>query len=438
MTLAERAARGRPSVVSGPAEIDDLESYATFDQTRVQRAVDLVRERLAGIPDRGALSEEQLRVAVEEAAVTVLSRAEFARATESPAQLRAAVLDELLGFGVLQDLLNDPAITEIMVNGPSSVFVETAGVIKRTNRVFDTDEQLMRVIDRMVRSSGRRVDQSSPMVDARLPDGSRLNVILPPLAVDGPSVTIRKFTSSGLTTADLVAHDSLSAEAAAFLERAVQLKSNILVSGGTGTGKTTILNILSSFIGRNERVVTVEDAVELTLQLPNLVRLESRPANSEGAGEVFIRDLVRNSLRMRPNRIVVGEVRGSETIDMLQAMNTGHEGSLSTVHANSPRDALRRLETMVLLGGTELPLRAVREQVSSSIDLIVHLMRDARGRRFVTTITEVVGMESEVISTADLFSRDMSAVGRAGALPPLAPTGLTSRRLGLRTQGGNR
>jgi pilus assembly protein CpaF len=273
------------------------------------------------------------------------------------------------------------------------------------------------------------------MVDARLPDGSRLNVILPPLAVDGASVTIRKFTSSWLTTDDLVAQGSLSAEAADFLEKAVQAKLNILVSGGTGTGKTTILNILSSFIGRAERVVTIEDAVELSLHLPNLVRLESRPANSEGAGEVDIRDLVRNSLRMRPDRIVVGEVRGSETIDMLQAMNTGHEGSLSTVHANSPRDALRRLETMVLLGGVELPLRAVREQVASSIDLIVHLVRDTLGRRFISTVTEVVGMEGEVVSTADLFAREATMSDGASSLSPLLATAVTSRRLGLR---GNR
>ena len=277
---------------------------------------------------------------------------------------------------------------------------------------------MMKVIERMVRSSGRRVDQSSPMVDARLPDGSRLNVVLPPLAVDGPSITIRKFTCGRLTTNDLVDRGSLSADAATFLETAVLGKSNILVSGGTGTGKTTILNILSSYIGRHERVVTVEDAVELNLDLPNLIRLEARPANSEGAGEISIRDLVRNSLRMRPDRIVVGEVRGQEALDMLQAMNTGHEGSLSTLHANTPRDALRRLETMVLLAGVELPLRAIREQIASAIDLIVQLSRDAEGRRFVSSITEVVGMEGEVVSTADLFVRDGDE---------LVSTGVTSR-----------
>ncbi|MFY8239165.1 MAG: CpaF family protein [Ilumatobacteraceae bacterium] len=381
------------------------------------------------------MSDEKLRAVVEGEVGEVIDAINIDRSVVRVDNIRSSAIDDLLGFGLLQEFLDDPTVTEVMVNGPDLVFIESNGTIRKTTRTFESDEQLRRVIDRMVRTSGRRVDQSSPMVDARLPDGSRLNVILPPLAVDGASVTIRKFTSSWLTTDDLVAQGSLSAEAADFLEKAVQAKLNILVSGGTGTGKTTILNILSSFIGRAERVVTIEDAVELSLHLPNLVRLESRPANSEGAGEVDIRDLVRNSLRMRPDRIVVGEVRGSETIDMLQAMNTGHEGSLSTVHANSPRDALRRLETMVLLGGVELPLRAVREQVASSIDLIVHLVRDTVGRRFISTVTEVVGMEGEVVSTADLFAREATMLAGTTELPPLLATAVTSRRLGLR---GNR
>ena len=319
-------------------------------------------------------------------------------------------------------------VSEIMVNGLQGIWVESDGVLHRTSRSFSSLEQLMRVVDRMVHSAGRRVDQASPMVDARLPDGSRLNVILPPLSVDGPAVTIRKFTSAGLTMDDLVRQGSLDSEAAEFLESAVRNRMNVLVSGGTGTGKTTMLNVLSSYIERDERVVTVEDAVELTLDLPNLVRLEARPANTEGSGEVTIRDLVRNSLRMRPNRIVVGEVRGWETIDMLQAMNTGHEGSLSTVHANTPRDALRRLETMTLLGGVDLPLRAIREQIASSIDLIVHLARDAHGRRFVSEVAEVEGMESDVVAMADLFTRSRSI----GELAPLKRTAVTSRRMAIR------
>ena len=431
MSLSERIARARleNETTAVPANISEME------QSAVRHIVTEVRQRLSEVPDRMQMTDEKLRAVVEGEVGQVIDAADIDKSMVRIDSIRSSAIDDLLGFGLLQEFLDDPTVTEVMVNGPDLVFIESNGTIRKTARTFESDEQLRRVIDRMVRTSGRRVDQSSPMVDARLPDGSRLNVILPPLAVDGASVTIRKFTSSWLTTDDLVTQGSLSAEAADFLEKAVQAKLNILVSGGTGTGKTTILNILSSFIGRAERVVTIEDAVELSLHLPNLVRLESRPANSEGAGEVDIRDLVRNSLRMRPDRIVVGEVRGSETIDMLQAMNTGHEGSLSTVHANSPRDALRRLETMVLLGGVELPLRAVREQVASSIDLIVHLVRDTLGRRFISTVTEVVGMEGEVVSTADLFAREVSLSNGATDLAPLLATAVTSRRLGLR---GNR
>ena len=389
-----------------------------------------VRERLAAIPERANLPDDELRRLVEEQIDSVQQLPTFAD-VENPDGVRRSVVNDLLGFGPIQELLDDPSISEIMVNGPGEIWIERAGTISLSDGAFESSEQLMRIIDRMVRSSGRRVDQSSPMVDARLPDGSRLNVVLPPLSVDGPAITIRKFTSSGLGIDDLVASGTISASGADFLRDAVASRMNVLVSGGTGTGKTTVLNILSSFIDRDERVVTIEDAVELTLRLPNLIRLEARPSNSEGAGEVNIRDLVRNSLRMRPNRIVVGEVRGSETIDMLQAMNTGHEGSLSTVHANSPRDALRRLETMILLAGVDLPLRAVREQIASSIDVIVHLARDARGRRFVTTITEGVGMESDVVSTADLLARDFTGVATE-TLPALQTTGLVSSRLGMR------
>jgi pilus assembly protein CpaF len=441
MNLAERVANLRESgqgvsgarIVASTTSSDSASAeYTTPDQGAMRRVAAATRERLAQIPDRSSMSDDRLRVAVEGQIAAVMALPEFVPLGDADPGLRNAVLDELLGFGPIQMLLDDPTVSEIMVNGHEAVWVEAHGVIRRTNRNFESEDELIRVIDRMVRSSGRRVDQSSPMVDARLPDGSRLNVILPPLAVDGPSVTIRKFLSSGLTTDDLVRLGTLSTDSARFLEKAVDHRLNILVSGGTGTGKTTILNILSSFIGRDERVVTVEDAVELSLHLPNLVRLETRPANSEGVGAVNIRDLVRNALRMRPNRIVVGEVRGSETIDMLQAMNTGHEGSLSTVHANSPRDALRRLETMVLLGGVELPLRAIREQIASSIDLVVHLARDAQGRRYVQTITEVSGMEGEVVSTAELFTRAFTEDLVSTDLPPLVGTAVASQRIGNR------
>ncbi len=384
------------------------------------------RRRLSDLPDRATMTDAQLRSSTEAAVERALGDVAPDVTAGDADFLRRAAIDDILGFGPIQDLIDDPTVTEIMVNGAAGVWVERDGRLVRTERAFESDEQLLRVVDRMLRASGRRVDQASPMVDARLTDGSRLNVVLPPLSVDGPAVTIRKFATAELDMAGLVAQGALSREAADFLAEAVARRLNVLVSGGTGTGKTTLLNVLSACIGRDERVVTIEDAVELAPQMPNLVRLETRPPNAEGAGEVIVRDLVRNALRMRPNRIIVGEVRGSETVDMLQAMNTGHEGSLSTVHANSPRDALRRVETMVILGGSDLPLRAIREQVASSIDLVVHLVRDAVGRRFVQRITEVTGMEGELISTADLYER-------ATASAPLAPTGLSSARLGTRS-----
>lgn len=428
MSLAERLDRRSRATESSATRPSIVAERPRVDSSQVVRLADAVRSRLAELPDRASMTDERLRSTVEGEVAALLADEPLASEGAVPTWLRSAVLDELLGFGVLQDLLDDSSVSEIMVNGLRGIWVESNGVLHRTTRSFSSLEQLLRVIDRMVHSAGRRVDQASPMVDARLPDGSRLNVILPPLSVDGPSVTIRKFTSAGLTMDDLVRQGSLDSEAADFLESAVRNRMNVLVSGGTGTGKTTMLNVLSSFIGRDERVVTVEDAVELTLDLPNLVRLEARPANTEGSGEVTIRDLVRNSLRMRPNRIVVGEVRGWETIDMLQAMNTGHEGSLSTVHANTPRDALRRLETMTLLGGVDLPLRAIREQIASSIDLIVHLARDARGRRFVSEIAEVEGMESDVVAMADLFVRSRSN----GEVSPLKRTAVSSRRMAQR------
>lgn len=369
------------------------------------------------------MADDELRHLVSFEVDEVLRNSDVPIGDERDA-LRRAVVNELLGFGPLQDLLDDPGVSEIMVNGFDEIWVERAGVIELTDRSFESEDQLLVVIDRMVRSSGRRVDQSSPMVDARLPDGSRLNVILPPLAVDGPAVTVRKFTSAGLTSDDLVASSTLSPEAAEFLGDAVASRMNILVSGGTGTGKTTVLNILSTFIDRDERVVTIEDAVELTLRLPNLVRLEARPGNSEGAGEVNVRELVRNSLRMRPNRIIVGEVRSGETIDMLQAMNTGHDGSMSTGHANSPRDMLSRLETMVLMAGVDLPLRAIREQIAAAVDLIVQQSRLKDGTRKITHITEVQGMEGDVIVMQDVFVFEQTGMRDGKIEGFLRPTGI--------------
>ena len=323
-------------------------------------------------------------------------------------QLNRDILDDVLGYGPIEKYLWDPEVTEIMINNKDTVYIEKFGQIEETNTRFLNEQQLRRIIDKIVGRIGRRVDEASPMVDARLPDGSRVNVIIPPLALDGMIVTIRKFAADPLTPDNLIETGTLSEKTVDFLKACVEGRMNIIVSGGTGTGKTTTLNVLSSFIPARERIVTIEDAAELQLHQDHVLRLESRPANIEGAGAVIIRDLVRNALRMRPDRIIVGEARGGEALDMLQAMNTGHDGSLSTVHCNSPRDALARLETMVLMSGMDLPIRAIREQTASAVDLIVHQNRLSDGTRRVTHITEVQGMEGDVIVMQDIFSFDYS------------------------------
>jgi len=313
------------------------------------------------------------------------------------------VLDDVMGLGPIEPLLDDSTISEVMVNSTDPVYIERAGKIEQTGVRFATEEHLRRVIDRIVAGVGRRVDEASPMVDARLPDGSRVNAIIPPLAVDGPVLTIRKFSNDKLGVDQLIDMGAITPEVANLLGAAVRGAKTILVSGGTGTGKTTLLNILSSYIPNTERIVTIEDAVELQLRQEHVIRLESRPPNLEGQGQITIRDLVRNSLRMRPDRIIVGEVRGAEALDMLQAINTGHDGSLATIHANTPRDALSRLETMVLMAGFDLPLKAIREQIASGLDIIVQLTRFRDGSRRVTQLSEIVGMEGEIITMSDLY-----------------------------------
>jgi pilus assembly protein CpaF len=309
-------------------------------------------------------------------------------------QVQAEVMNEVVGYGPIQMLLDDPDVSEIMVNGPRAVFVERKGKLQRTDKQFADNGHVMRIIDKIIAPLGRRLDESSPMVDARLPDGSRVNAIIPPLSIVGPCITIRKFSRDPLKTEDLIRYGTITREMAHFMDACVRARLNVLVSGGTGSGKTTTLNVLSSFIPNNERIVTVEDAAELQLQQEHVITLESRPSNVEGKGEVSIRQLVRNCLRMRPDRIIVGEVRGGEALDMLQAMNTGHDGSLTTLHANSPRDALSRVETMVLMAGTELPSRAIREQITSAIDLIVQQTRLRDGTRRITHLTEIQRMEA--------------------------------------------
>jgi pilus assembly protein CpaF len=318
------------------------------------------------------------------------------------------VIDNVVGYGPIEVFLHDPEVTEIMVNNPETIYVERRGKLYPTDRTFLDEAHMLRIIDKIVGQVGRRVDESVPMVDARLPDGSRVNAIVHPLAINGPMLTIRKFSKEPYTIDDLIGLGTMSARVASMLDAAVRGRLNILISGGTGSGKTTLLNVLSSFIPDDERIITIEDAAELRLGQSHVLRLESRPPNIERRGEISIRDLVRNSLRMRPDRIVVGEVRGPEALDMLQAMNTGHDGSLTTVHANSSRDALARLETMVLMAGLELPVRAIREQVTSALDLLVHVARLRDGTRRIVQIAEVQGMEGETVVLEDVFTFDYS------------------------------
>ena len=340
-------------------------------------------------------------------------------------ELFKQVFNDLLGFGPIQPLLDDPQVTEIMVNGPKKVFVEKGGRLSKSTVVFDDDDHVLRIIDRIILPLGRRVDYDSPTVDARLPDGSRVNAVVRPVAIDGPSITIRKFRKDKLTTEELISFGSITKPMAEFLEACVRARFNILISGGTGSGKTTLLNVLSGFIPENERIITIEDAAELQLQQDHVMRMETKSPNADGLHAVAIRDLVKNSLRMRPDRIVVGEVRGGEALDMLQAMNTGHDGSLTTVHSNSPRDAISRLETLVLMAGMDLPLKVVRTQISSAIDLIVQQTRLKDGQRKVTSITEVAGMEGDVVVLTDVFKFTQSGVTDDGkVLGEMRPTGI--------------
>jgi pilus assembly protein CpaF len=332
------------------------------------------------------------------------------------AKLLKEIYDDVMGLGPLESLLNDNEISEIMVNGPYQVYVERKGKLELSSVVFRDDDHVLNVINRIVTSVGRRIDEASPMVDARLKDGSRFNAVIPPLSLVGPTMTIRKFSKKPLTANDLVKFNSISPKMVSFLEACVKARLNIIVSGGTGSGKTTLLNVLSSSIPNNERIVTIEDAAEIQLMQDHVVTLESRPPNLEGAGQITIRDLVRNSLRMRPDRIIVGEVRSGEAIDMLQAMNTGHDGSLTTAHANSPRELMSRLETMVLMSGMDLPVRAIREQIHSALDIVVQQQRLRDGSRKVINITEVVGMEGDTITLQDLFTYKIEGVDSFGRI----------------------
>jgi pilus assembly protein CpaF len=387
-------------------------------KSRIQRRIiaELAPEAdLGGVPGRRAI-EDLFNDTLNEEGVP-LPRLERTRLLE-------AIMAELLSFGPIEPLLRDESISEIMINGPDQVWIERRGLLEETDVRFENDEHIRRIIDRIVAPLGRRCDEASPMVDARLPDGSRVNAIIPPLSLVGPVVTIRKFSRDALTMQHLVQFGSVTPEIADFLGLCVQGRLNAIVSGGTGSGKTTLLNVLSSFIPGNERIITIEDAAELRLRQRHVISLEKRPANIEGTGEVPIRQLVVNSLRMRPDRIVVGEVRGPEALDMLQAMNTGHDGSMTTLHSNGPRDTLARLETMVMMAGVELPHRAIREQIASAVDLIVHQERLFDGSRKVTHVSEVQGMEGDVIILQDIFRFEQTGLLRGKVQGMLRSSGI--------------
>ena len=383
--------------------------------------------------------EALLRRRVEELVEEKLRSEKLPFSRQMRNRLVSDMADEILGFGPIEPLLRDPTVTEVMINRPDQVYCERFGKLELTDIQFRDFEHIRHVIDKIVTPLGRRVDESSPMVDARLPDGSRVNAIVSPLSLNGPVLTIRKFSVDPYTVEDLIGFGTITQGMAAFLAACVKIKLNILVSGGSGAGKTTLLNVLSSFIPEGERVVTVEDAAELKLHQPHVVRLESRPPNIEGKGEVKIRDLVRNCLRMRPDRIVVGEVRGGEALDMLQAMNTGHEGSISTVHSNSARDALARLETMVMMSGMDLPSRAIREQVAAALHMIVQITRLSDGSRKVASVSEIQGMEGNVIVLQDLFTFQQKGVGEGGkVLGTMQATGMVPKFIDRFTAAGIR
>ena len=421
LTLLEKLGRGnQPNV--------QVQIFATISSETVDNDYQTIKQSVHKIiveqmtpTEQMVLSDVQQDAAEVEQVIgnyvdKVLEDNPFAVPVSERGRIVSDLRDEMLGLGPIESLLKDPSITEIMVNGPKKVFIERMGKLQLSGVQFHDDAHVMNIIERILSPIGRHIDESTPLVDARLKDGSRVNIIIPPLALCGPCITIRKFAQKALSVENLISFGTLDRKMADFIRACIQARINILVSGGTGSGKTTTLNVLSSFIPENERIVTIEDAAELKLQQTHVVTLESRPANIEGSGQITIRDLVKNALRMRPDRIIVGEVRSGEALDMLQAMNTGHDGSLTTAHANTPRDALSRLETMVLMAGFEMPVRAIREQISSAIELILQQSRLKDGSRKITYITEVQHMEGDVITTQDLFRFEQTGMDADGKL----------------------
>lgn len=403
-------------MASEPEQTVDLKSDHKQSVTW-HRIKESVHRRLLNVLDLHEAKQvpiEQLRQECSNRIDALLGEQDYPLSAPEKDQLLHEVMNEVFGFGPLEKFLNEPDISDILVNGPHQIYIERNGRLELTDVSFADDEHLMRVISRIGSNVGRRIDESAPMLDARLPDGSRVNAIIPPLSLDGPTLSIRRFGASPIDVKKLMELDSLTKEMAFFLESCVRCKMNILISGGTGTGKTTLLNALSRWIPAGERVVTIEDAAELKLQRKHVVRLETRPPNIEGKGQVTQRELLRNSLRMRPDRIIIGEVRGDETLDMLQAMNTGHEGSMTTIHANSPRDALGRVENMISMAGINYPVRAIREQISSALDVLIHIERITGGPRKVTNIVEITGTEGDVICLHDIFRFTQLGVDEQG------------------------
>lgn len=429
MSLLKRIEKNqRP--VSQSSRLEELHAKRPPSVRQNQHTIASIKERiqdklLAELdPQMDITQTDEIRRTMEDMFNQILSTEAIILSRTERQRLFEQIAAEILGFGPLEPLLADDTVSEIMVNGPNHIFVEKKGRLSKTNLTFESDDHVLRIIDRIVSPLGRRIDESQPLVDARLPDGSRVNAIIPPLALNGPTLTIRKFSKTPLTIENLIQFGSITPEAAEFLRACVLARMNIVVSGGTGAGKTTLLNICSNFIPDDERIVTIENAAELQLAKEHVVTLESRPPNIEGKGEVSIRDLVINSLRMRPDRIVVGECRGGEALDMLQAMNTGHDGSLTTAHANSPRDAIARLETMCLMAGMELPVRAIREQIASAVDVIVQQSRMRDGSRKIINITEVQGMEGDVVVLSDIFTFEQQGFEGGKVIGRLKPTGL--------------
>jgi len=421
--LRSRTGDGRKTGTSaglfGSDTADDINSDVYLIRERVQRI--LLNETDGNLENT---NEPQLRQIIENSFNRVIVEENLGYTRDTRAELLNWVVADILGYGPLEPLLQDPNITEVMCNGPEKVYIERHGVIELTNVVFENDAHLMRIIHRIVAPLGRRVDESSPMVDARLPSGYRVNATIPPLSLTGPLLTIRKFADTPFTAQDLIANGTLTTGLVSFLKACVEARVNMVFSGGTGSGKTTLLNVVSAFIPPQERVITIEDTAELQLKQEHVLRLEKRPPNVEGRGEITIQQLVINSLRMRPDRIIVGESRGAEALDMLQAMNTGHDGSMTTIHSNSARDTLRRIETMVMMAGFDLPLRAIREQVASAIELVVHLERLRDGKRQVVQVTEVQGMEGERVVMQDLFEYEQIGIRNGRVYGNLKSTGL--------------